>query len=209
MHHIAMEELARLVDEQPTAPDHEHLAVCSKCADRLQELRQQAEALASLSTPPVPADQWSGIEAALAAEGVIRNQSSDSFGPFRRIAAAIAIFVAGSLAGGTAVSLWTAAPEAQFVMAPATVTDAEQAVRDAERNYLDAVENYSLISEPDGVVDPASRLAALEGILLTTRSALNESPGDPVINNYHLTALGQRDALVRQLVNARAEQEWF
>jgi hypothetical protein len=58
-----------------------------------------------------------------------------------------------------------------------------------------------------------SRLAALEGIVLTTRSALREAPADPVINSYHLTALGQRDELLRQIEESGTEtetgDEWF
>ena len=60
-----------------------------------------------------------------------------------------------------------------------------------------------------------SRLAALEGIVLTTRAALNEAPADPVINGYHLTALEQRDALLRELQEAPVhssddnQQEWY
>ena len=54
----------------------------------------------------------------------------------------------------------------------------------------------------------AANIAALEGIMLTTEAALREAPADPIINNYHLTALGQRDALVRELQLAE-NQEWF
>ena len=62
--------------------------------------------------------------------------------------------------------------------------------------------------------DPVNRLAALEGIVLTTRAALNEAPADPVINGYHLTALEQRDAILRQIQAQPApdednEQEWY
>ena len=59
-----------------------------------------------------------------------------------------------------------------------------------------------------------SRLAALEGIVLMTGAALSEAPADPVINGYHLTALEQRDALLRQIdrrneATEESEQEWY
>jgi hypothetical protein len=59
-----------------------------------------------------------------------------------------------------------------------------------------------------------SRLAALEGIVLTTRAALDDAPADPVINGYHLTALEQRDAILRQIQEVPEEsddneQEWY
>ena len=34
--------------------------------------------------------------------------------------------------------------------------------------------------------------------MLTTRAALGQSPADPVINGYHLTALAQRNATIKQ-----------
>lgn len=50
--------------------------------------------------------------------------------------------------------------------------------------------------------DPAARLAALDNIVLTTAEALNESPSDPVINSYHVTAVAQRRELIRQLTSS-------
>jgi hypothetical protein len=42
-------------------------------------------------------------------------------------------------------------------------------------------------------------LATLDQVEGTVRQALTESPGDPVINGYYLTTLGQREATLRQL----------
>jgi hypothetical protein len=53
-----------------------------------------------------------------------------------------------------------------------------------------------------------NRLAALEGIMLTAQAALREAPADPVINGYLLTAMGQRDAMLRQ-ISRPSEQDWF
>jgi hypothetical protein len=35
--------------------------------------------------------------------------------------------------------------------------------------------------------------------VITTRAALGQAPTDPVINGYHLTALAQRDAMLKQI----------
>jgi hypothetical protein len=43
---------------------------------------------------------------------------------------------------------------------------------------------------------------------MTTQAALNETPTDPVINGYHLTALAQRDATLRQVAAASSER-WY
>jgi hypothetical protein len=53
--------------------------------------------------------------------------------------------------------------------------------------------------------DPVARLAALDNIVLTTAEALHEAPTDPIINGYHLSALAQRDAVLRQLAVRAAD----
>jgi hypothetical protein len=64
-----------------------------------------------------------------------------------------------------------------------------------------------LTDSGDGI-EPHNRLAALEGIVVTTRAALEAAPADPVINNYHLAAMGQREALLRQLETG-PEKTWY
>jgi hypothetical protein len=47
-----------------------------------------------------------------------------------------------------------------------------------------------------------TRLAALDQVSSAMRQALNDAPYDPVINDYYLTTLGQREATLRQLNTA-------
>lgn len=211
MQHLKLEELARLVDEPMTEAERAHIDRCEICAGRLTDLREQTRLLSELEGPLPPADEWSRLEASLAEEGLARPPSwRRRFDPaVLRAAAAAAIFIAGSLTGGGLVSAF--GPGQVVDGAPvrdASVTPAE-AVRLAEAEYIEAIRSYSRLSEPAGAPDPVNRLAALEGILLTTQSALRESPDDPIINNYHLTALGLRDELVRQLETTATEDEWF
>jgi hypothetical protein len=79
-------------------------------------------------------------------------------------------------------------------------------LRAAEDKYFSALSRYS---EKEGTetADPNARLAALEGIVLTTRAALAQAPTDPVINGYHLTALAQRDAMLKQ-IKANPAKSW-
>jgi hypothetical protein len=44
-----------------------------------------------------------------------------------------------------------------------------------------------------------ARLAALDRTRDAMGEALNEAPYDPVINNYYLTTIGQREATIRRL----------
>lgn len=94
---------------------------------------------------------------------------------------------------------------------PRTPRDADEALqllRTAEMNYLDALTRFAELSGSTSTGDPAARLAALEGIVLTTRAALGQAPTDPVINGYHLTALAQRDATLKQIA-ANTTDSWF
>jgi hypothetical protein len=107
-----------------------------------------------------------------------------------------------------AASLAAAAPAPAVTTRPAaTVEEAVTQLRDAEQAYLAALGRYSDFSSRAETTDPVARLAALESIIATTRAALGQSPADPVINGYHLTAVAQRDATLRQL--AASGQTWY
>jgi hypothetical protein len=101
------------------------------------------------------------------------------------------------------------APAAGVHAPAATAAEAEAQLRGAEASYLAALTQYAEFTGAAGAVDPVNRLAALEGIVLTTRAALKDSPADPVINGYHLAAVGQRDALLRQINHRDDQQTWY
>jgi hypothetical protein len=133
-----------------------------------------------------------------------------------RIAASLALFAAGGLGGyllrGAAAP--TGPLAATAADPPATETEAAERLQTAEAAYTAALAAYAQTAGSPPAADPVSRLAALEGIVLTTRAALDDAPADPVINGYHLTALEQRDAILRQIQDAPQEQddneqEWY
>jgi hypothetical protein len=103
-------------------------------------------------------------------------------------------------------------PVAQAVPAVAlqparTADEAASRLRTAEGDYLAALARYAELSGRIDEGDPLARLAALESIVATTRAALGRAPADPVINGYHLTAVAQRDALLRQV--GASGQTWY
>lgn len=107
-------------------------------------------------------------------------------------------------------AVMTAAPVAGPRVAARPAATAEEAVarlRDAENAYLNALGRVSDFNGRAETTDPVTRLAALESIVATTRAALGQAPADPVINGYHLTAVAQRDATLRQL--AASGQNWY
>jgi len=104
-----------------------------------------------------------------------------------------------------------AAPLASNVANVADASTPEEAVRAlqlAERAYLRAYARYAELTSSQQTEDPVARVAALESIVLTTRQALDRAPADPLINGYHLTAVAQRDAALRQIA-LRSDGRWF
>lgn len=112
------------------------------------------------------------------------------------------------IAPGPTVAM-TAAPlnGAASLQRAATPQEAATRLREAEHAYLAAAARYLDFTSKAETVDPVARLAALESIVATTRAALGQAPADPVINGYHLTAVAQRDATLRQL--AASGQTWY
>ncbi len=87
-----------------------------------------------------------------------------------------------------------------------TASATERDFRRAEEDYLDALaEATGAAAEEE---DPVARLAALEAVVRSTRTALDRAPDDPVINGYHLAAMGARDATLRQIVRT-SQEAWY
>ncbi len=83
--------------------------------------------------------------------------------------------------------------------------DPAATLREAEARYVEALARYA--DERGGPVgtDPTNRLAALEGILYTTRAALDASPDDPVLEGFYRSALAQREAILDEVTITTAQ----
>lgn len=217
MHHLNLETLARLVDEPPTAEEATHLERCAACAAELEAMKRQSLELRALPDPEMPELVRVRIAKAIETGTMPAPAVRRVNGVLTRVAAAIAIFVLGAAAGALGV-----APRLVAVDGPATRVAATPAVGSdpaaeaaaylaaAEAEYMRALSRFAQLTYSDDGMDPLNRLAALEGIVLTTRSALREAPADPLINGYHLTALGQRDELLRRIEAVEPSgDEWF
>ncbi|HEX6939747.1 MAG TPA: hypothetical protein VF158_10075 [Longimicrobiales bacterium] len=213
MSHLTLETLARVVDEPPTAEEAEHLEGCPECRRELEELIWQTAALRDLpDLLPPPADAWPALAKRLRRERLIGAGRRARWRglPYARIAASVAIFLAGGAIGFTArgdVEAPALAAEAtgesplpSIRPADDNIEDATRALAEAEAAYRAALARYTELAGGEAGTDPIARLAALDNIVLTTRQALREAPADPVINGYHLAALAQREATMKQLV---------
>jgi hypothetical protein len=303
MSHLTLEELARIVDESPGAREAEHLAACEICRTGLDAMREDVQALGMLPDMVAAPDAWDALEQRLGAEGLIRRRTPVGAYRYARLAAAVVLFLGGTLAGRMTVGhpdlpaqadTGSGAPFAGAQLAgtqlagapaggaaaggvpfapphtdpaagaagpgagpadaalprgavhgaagdvarspaesrtrapasarqgavtfassgggrtaqPGTVEEAAALLRQTEELYLDALTRYAELAMQADTGDPIARLAGLQSIVMTTQAALNQAPSDPVINGYHLTALAQRDAALRQ-VAAVTGNRWY
>jgi hypothetical protein len=264
MSHLTPEALARLLDEAPAAQEAAHLDTCALCRAELEQMRDDVQSLSMLPDVSPAPDAWDALERRLTDEGLIRRRGFAAFGATRalQIAAALLLFVGGTLAGRLSVDAsqpmlvqQTPPPAAPATQQPAplpppgadasrlaaddapraaevetepparpaprppraetgavlasnnfaagyqatTLDEAIAVLREAEELYLSALTRYAELASNADAGDPVSRLAAMQSIVLTTQAALSQTPMDPVINGYHLTALAQRDAALRQV----------
>lgn len=138
MQHLDLEQLARLVDEPAEPAEAEHLRGCLVCRRELAEMRAQTEALGELGElgeMEPPAGAWAALEAALLEEKLIRQPApakarAVAFSRVHlRIAASLALFLAGGAAGAM---LWrTPAGQSVATMQPAAATAPRAASRPA------------------------------------------------------------------------------
>lgn len=221
MSHLPDERLAALSDEPPNSAELAHLASCERCASERAAHRGLRE-LASAEGAQIgaPLTSWELLAPALRADGVIdtgewrvARRPRRFTGVWSQAAAALLIAL-GGVAYGRYSAVGSVLPEAASAVAARaheadsvpTFSSVEEA-RTAQERYETLYQSAALYlaahdtSEltPDSPAAMRRRLATLDEVGATVRQALSESPGDPVINGYYLTTLGQREATLRQL----------
>ncbi len=227
MLHLHTERLAALGDELPTPEEALHLASCETCAHE-RRAYQSLVAMARAEREPfgLPLTRWDAIAAGLVVPTAADAPSRRSNRWMLRIAAGLLLVAggvvsgrvsagAGPLPGGaptvaqTPVSngaTRTVAQRNADSVVFESVDEARAAQQRSEALYQQAAAFLARYdSTATGGSSPVayrSRLAALDNVISTTREAMRHAPHDPVINGYYLTALGQRDATLRQLNTA-------
>ncbi|MDE0899514.1 MAG: hypothetical protein OSA81_10885 [Longimicrobiales bacterium] len=216
MEHLNAEHLARLVDEQPTPEEADHLSTCKACSDESDALRSQTEALRALPVMVPPQGDWHVLEARLRSEGLMKDPGLVQRLGFVRTpgwmktAAALVLFLSGT---GTGVALTHADPGTiePVAMDFANVEGAASAVLVAEQEYVTAVSRYREILAAGGGDnyggDPVSRFAALEHLVMVSQAAVRQAPGDPFLNGMLASAMAERDVAARMVSSKR--DNWF
>lgn len=221
MSHLPDERLAALSEEPPNSAELAHLASCERCAMERTAHRTLRE-LASAEGAQIgaPLTSWESLAPALRADGVIDTGEWRVARRPRRFtgiwsqAAAALLIALGGVAYGRYSAVGSVLPDSSGATASRvheadslpTFSNVDEARAAQERYetlyqsaalYLAAHDTLELTPESPAAM--RHRLATLDEVGATVRQALTESPGDPVINGYYLTTLGQREATLRQL----------
>ena len=223
MSHLSTERLAALVDEAPTSAELAHFASCSECArERSAYLNLASLASSSTAQIGVPLSNWEKLAPALVADGIIDRGRGFHFrtrslrSPWLQAAAAVLLIAGGVIAGrytaganplpiGATQSVAEQNGTSDSTVHFASVDEARD-MQSRSQNLYQAATAYLAQHDSANAGDtPAvmrTRLAALDRVRDAMGEALNEAPYDPVINEYLMATVGQREATIRQLNTA-------
>ena len=225
MQHLRIDRLAELADGEPEGVEREHLAACASCAAELKAYRHVV-AMAGDERRRIapPLTQWELLAPALHGEGLMgpnarRTRPGSAMWQRWAVRAAAAALMLGSGAVGGRVSAGLGMREAFLPRASAprdasgtfasnagevfaSTNDALAALRSAQDVYTRAASYLATHDTSSSEQAPElyrTRLAALDRGAETFRQALDQSPEDPIINQYYLATLGAREATLTRL----------
>lgn len=183
-----------------------------------EKLAELAARERNRSLPPLT--NWESLSAELRDEGLIRSAQGYAIGSqwWMRVAAAVMLIAAGAVAGRYSMpvaspsSLGVARSDVPVQEASSTAPQGFKSTEEAWAVLNRAGEDYQRASaylseagtkpNADSSTVYQARLAALDEMTSATRSALYSAPHDPVINQYYMSAMGAREATLRQLRTA-------
>jgi hypothetical protein len=175
MHHLNLEDLARLVDEAPEPGEAAHLRDCFVCQRELREMRTQTAALAALPADAPPARAWRELEAVLLQEALIRpgvSRRAWFSHPGVRAAAALVLFLLGGVAGA---ALWGGGGAGGL----ATGADPVDPAGDRRIAAVPDVPPVVVVTSPEEVRGGMAREAAGAGVRLASSTRADPQPRRP------------------------------
>ncbi|MEZ4417499.1 MAG: hypothetical protein R3E10_17225 [Gemmatimonadota bacterium] len=221
MEPLTHEWIAELVDREPTTQERELLDANPFWAAELEAMRAQTRDLAGLPRMVPPRGDWEHLEARLLSEGLITPAGAGwirvpTFGTaWTRLAAAVVLFLGGSLTGATLARSGPASgpPRAFDVAGVASLDEAADLVERTEQQYVSSLHRYRQLAEragrdPGASLDPSRRAEALDLLVQASRNALRTAPYDPFINGILVNALAEQQAVVRQ-TGRGTDDNWF
>lgn len=217
MERLKLEDLARLVDEQPTAEEQAILDRDPGLRRELDALRAQTRELQTLPAILPPPGGWHELEQELVTTGLIRGHAPGA-GMWRKwlqVAAAFVLFIGGTTFGwvtangaglGDGLDPQASAgsdPSGAGVASPASLEDARTAVEAAESEWRRAFGEYQqLFYAENGQQprrDPVARLAGIEALVAAGEAAVQEAPDDEFLNLFYVNTLMERQQTLSQI----------
>lgn len=211
MERMNLEELARLVDEQPTPEEQRTLDGDPQLRRELEALKAQSWSLQNLPALLPPPGGWHQLEKALSAAGLIHGQSRAAvWRKWLQVAAALVLFI-----GGTAVGWVTsreaglqaggadgAAGTASFAQ-PASLDDAAVLVQQKEWEFYQALQEYRRLWQAqaggEAGKNPRSRLPYIHSFLAAAQVAAEQNPVDPFFNSLLVRIMEEEEQALLQI----------
>lgn len=209
MERLNLEQLARLVDEQPTPEERAVLEGDPATRRELEALRSQTEALGDLPAVLPPPGGWHELEKKLVAAGLVfgRRDNVHLWRKWLQVAAALVIFVGGTAVGWVTRSAPAGIDNAGAELGLASDASLEErlaAVDEAARQYRAAYGGLQQYVRAQGMQrrsrDPAAQLAALQTVMAASRAAMEKSPGDQFWPELYIRSLAEHDQAVKQAI---------
>ena len=206
-----LEELARLVDEQPTPEEQRTLDGDPRLRRELEALKAQSWSLQNLPALLPPPGGWHQLEKALSAAGLIHGQSRAAvWRKWLQVAAALVLFIGGTAvgwvtsreAGLQAGGVGGAASTASFAQ-PASLDDANVLVQQKEWEFYQALQEYRRLwqAQAGGEAgrDPRTRLPYIHSFLAAAQVAAERNPVDPFFNSLLVRIMEEEEQALLQI----------
>lgn len=217
MERLRLEDLARLVDEKPTAQEQAVLDRDPGLRRELDALRAQTRELQSLPAILPPPGGWHELEQELVTTGLVRGHAPGAamWRKWLQVAAAFVLFIGGTAfgwvtanrpgldAGADQQASAGSGASGMGVASPASLEDARMAVEAAEGEWRRALGTYQqLFYAENGQQrrrDPVARLAGIEALVAAGEAAVQGAPDDEFLNLFYVNTLMERQQTLSQI----------
>ncbi len=211
MERLNLEQLARLVDEQPTPEEQKILDADPRLRRELEALKTQSWSLSNLPALLPPPGGWHQLEKALSKAGLVHGQSTLAvWRKWMQVAAAVVVFVGGTTVGWvTARASQSQAPAGAGAAAaahfgqPASLEEATAMLELKEREFREAVADYWRLAEAGAGLqagqNPAARLPYIRAFQAAANVAVEANPGDPFFNSALVQVMAEQEQVIRMI----------
>jgi hypothetical protein len=203
------------VDGGPAGADLEsHLKVCRACAAFHGDILALKESSGALGFAEPPSRLWANLQTQLVSEGLIRAEAKVSF--WQRLFPAVLMPGLKPAFGGAILALLLSTSFFYFYTQrgsqEARVTSEAQVFQElqqAELHYQKAIEALSEVSKRKiDTLDPAmaqilnDNLATMDYYVKECQEAVKNSPDNPLVHRYLLTAYQKKIEIMQSIVNS-------